>query len=331
MNTHRIKQLISVSTFDSPLTVVENVVFVNLDWLTNREYQNQGINELLFIAGNYTNHIFVFLIRDGVNCRFTGLFFLIKSIIKNLNLTKDTCFVNSYEDLNIENTTFIELDAVQMWCGNIGRAIDLPLSRPNCTKKFAGLFGRHDLYRLKLFRHLYENYKHESVLSYNANSPTWNHRFATEFDDDKQWYEKNCPVLLDFEVPSGWVPFQNSLSTIGKHYNDYFIEIVCETDIHSNRFFTEKSLKNFYLGKPFLLFAGEGSLQYLQSKGFQTFDSCINEDYSKISNPYAKYCAIIKEIDRLAQLPMSELHAMLEKMASIFEHNRNRFCELCIW
>lgn len=325
MNTHQIKQLISISKFDNPLTVVDDVVFVNLDCLTNREYQNQGINELLFLTGKYTNHNFVFLIRDGVNCKFTGLIFLIRSIVQNLNLDQDTCFVYSYDDLNIENTTFIELDVVQMWCGNIGRQLDLPLSHSRCTKKFAGLYGRHDLYRLKMFRHLHENYSHDSVLSYNANVPVWNHRFAAEFDNDQQWYEKNGPVLLDFDRPSGWVPFQHSLENISKHYTSYFLEVVSETDIYSNRFFTEKSLKNFYLGKPFLLFSGTRSLQYLRSKGFRTFDSCINEDYDTIDNPYARYCAIIKEIDRLAQFSIAELQQLLDQLAPIFEHNRQRF------
>lgn len=304
------------------------MVFVNLDWLTNRDYQSQGINELIFSAGRYTNHVFVFLIRDGVNCKFTGLNFAIESIVKNLNLDQHTCFVYSYEDLRVKNTTFIELDAVQMWCSNVSQSADLPLSHARCTKKFAGLFGRHDLYRLKIFRHLYENYQHDSVLSYNSTLANWNSRFAADFDDDRQWYEKHCPVLLDFESPRGWVPFQDSLSTIGQHYNNYFVEIVCETDTYSNRFFTEKSLKNFYLGKPFLLFAGAGSLQYLREKGFVTFDQCIDEIYDTIEDPYARHCAIIKEIDRLAQFSIPDLQLMLEKMAPIFEHNRNRFKEL---
>lgn len=328
MSMQEIKNLISTSKFDSVLTAIDKYVFVDLDWLTNRDHQNQGINELIFLAGQYSDKTFVFLIRDGVNCRLTGLDYVIQTIINNLGLTPDTCYINSYENLEIEKSTYIELDAVQMWCSNIRSSINLPPARPFCGKKFAGLFGRHDLYRLKIFKHLYENYKQDSILSYNATGATWNHRFEHDFEEDKQWYDKNCPVLLDFEKASGWVPFQNSLANINKHYNDYFVEIVCETNFYSNRFFTEKSLKNFHLGKPFLLFAGPKSLEYLRLRGFQTFSPYINEDYDNIDCPRQRYRAIVSEIDRLGQYSNFDLQTMLHQMCPIFEHNRQRFREI---
>lgn len=328
MNTQEINQLISNSIFDNVQTVINHTVFVNLDYLTNRDYQNQGVNELLFSVGKYVNYSFVFLIRDGVNCDITGLVFCIKTIIKNLKLDKTTCFVYSYKNLEIENTTYIELDVVQMWCHSVSQIINLPPAQPFCEKKFAAMFGRHDLYRLKIFRHLYENYKQDSILSYNSNKANWNRRFAQDFVDDKQWFDSHCPVLLDFETPSGWVSFRDSLQMIHKHYNTYAFEIVCETDIYSNRFFTEKTLKNFYLGKPFLLFAGAGSLQYLRTRGFLTFDPYLNEEYDTIDCPYRRYHAIIEEIDRIAQFTNFELQNILQQMAPIFEQNRQRFTEL---
>jgi hypothetical protein len=331
MNTQEINQLISNSNFDNVLTAIDRYVFVNLDWLTERNYQSQGVNELIFLTSQYTDRIFVFLIRDGVNCRLTGLDYAIKLIINNLKLSSDTCYIYGYDDLEIPNTTFIRLDAVQMWCYNVNQIINLPISKPFCGKKFVGLFGRHDLYRLKFFRHLYDNYKQDSILSYNATRAAWNYRFAeTYFDDDKKWYEKNCPVLLDFDQASGWVPFQDSLANISKHYHNYFVEIVCETDTYSNRFFTEKTLKNFHLGKPFLLFSGPGSLEYLKSRGFLTFEPYINEHYDTINCPHTRYLTIIDEIDRLAQLPIFDLQTILHKLAPVFEHNKIRFRNLAL-
>ena len=67
--------------------------------------------------------------------------------------------------------------------------------------------------------------------------------------------KEKIPSVLSFEkklVPSDgyfygakWneINFDN-LQEIKKHVDLYFIEIVCETEIHSNRFFTEKTLKN---------------------------------------------------------------------------------------
>ena len=119
MNMHQINQLISNFKFDESLTVIDNYVFVNLDWLTNRDYQSQGVNEIIFSAGQYPDSIFVFLIRDGVNCQLTGLGFVIETIVKNLQLNSETCYIYGYDDLKIPNTTFIELDVVQMWCSLI--------------------------------------------------------------------------------------------------------------------------------------------------------------------------------------------------------------------
>jgi len=328
MNTQEINQLISNSKFDSVLVVIDKYVFVNLDWLTNRDYQSQGTNELIFSAGQYTNYTFVFLIRDGVNCRLTGLSAAVETIIKNLGLTQDTCYIYGYDDLGIPNSTFVELDVVQMWCSLIYQELKDYQHTPNgFTKKFAALFGRHDLYRLKITRHLHENYYNDCVLGYNSKIATWNTRMESCFSEDKKWYTEHCPILLDFDGDEGWVPYQKSLQEIKKHVASYFIEIVCETDTYSNKFFTEKTLKNFYLRKPFILFAGAGSLQNLHSKGFCTFGSVIDESYDGIECPNRRLRAVITEIDRLSNLTYNEINHMSLQLDKVFEHNRKKFLE----
>lgn len=326
MNMHTISQLISTSNFNKTITVIDDLVFINLDWLTNRDYQSQGVNELLFTVGLYNNHRFVFLIRDGVNCKITGLDYAIKLIINNLNLTADSCFIYSYEDLEIQNTTHIRFDVVQMWCSLIYKELkNYNTCGSEFKKKFAALYGRHDLYRLKIFKHLFENYKNESLLSYNSRLGHWNQRFDYYFADDQHWYKNNCPISLDFEGNEGWVPYQKSLKAIYAHYNEYFLEIVAETDVHTNKFFTEKSLKNFYLQKPFILFSGQYSLKELHSKGFQTFSPWIDETYDQISCSYKRLRAILNEVDRLAKIPTENLNQMHVEMLPIFEHNRQNF------
>jgi hypothetical protein len=329
MNTsiNKIQHLITYTFFDSVITDIDDNVFVNLDWLTNRDYQFQGVNEFLFTVTQYKNKNIVFLIRDGVNCCITGMHYLITQIIQELELTADTCYIYSYVNLEIANTTFIPLDAVQMWSSLVYEQVkDLPLSTNNFDLKFAALFGRHDMFRLKLCRHLYDNYKQDSLLSYNSNQAVWNHRFRDRFTDDECWYHQHCPIKLDFE-PEGWVPYQKSLANIKPHYQRYFMEVVAETDVYSNRFFTEKTLKNFYLGKPFIIFSGSGSLVHLRSLGFKTFAPYINEHYDTIVNTYDRFAAVIQEIDRLAGLSINELKQMHQGLTEIFEYNRQKLKE----
>jgi hypothetical protein len=324
---NKIQHSITYSFFNSVITVVDDIVFVNLDWLTNRDYQFQGVNEFLYTITQYKNKNIVFLVRDGVNCRVTGMHYLITKIIQELSLTANTCYIYSYDNLEISNTTYIPLDAVQMWSSLVYEQVkDLPLSNNSFTLKFAAMFGRHDMFRLKICRHLYENYKQDSLLSYNSSYAKWNHRFQEQFADDENWYHNHCPIKLDFE-PEGWVPYQKSLSNIGTHYQQYFIEVAAETDVYSNKFFTEKTLKNFYLGKPFILFSGPGSLAHLRSLGFKTFAPCINEQYDAIINTHDRFAAVIQEIDRLAKLSITDLKEIHQQLTTTFEYNRQRLTE----
>jgi hypothetical protein len=326
MNTQEINQLISNSTFDSALTVIDKYVFVNLDYLTNRDYQSQGINELIFLVGQHPTGIFVFLIRDGVNCQLTGLDYVVKTIVNNLNLTANNCYIYGYEDLQIPNTTSIRFDAIQMWCSLIYKELkDFEPADNFVSKKIAALFGRHDLYRLKIIKYLYENYANQSVLSYNSKLGQWNTRFKNHFYEDRNWHDTNCPIKLDFDGDTGWVPYQKSLQHIIKHVESYFLEVVCETDIYSNKFFTEKSLKNFYLQKPFILMSGKHSLKQLQEKGFKTFAPWINESYDEISCPNKRLHAIFEEIDRINRHSLDELNSIYKEMMPVFEHNRRNF------
>ena len=121
------------------------------------------------------------------------------------------------------------------------------------------------------------------------------------------------------------MPYQQSLEKITNHVDDYFLEIVCETDVYSNKFFTEKSLKNFFLQKPFILMSGQHSLQELHRRGFKTFDPWIDESYDNISCPNKRLQAIFAEIDRLAELSTEKINQLRNKMLPTFEYNRQNF------
>jgi hypothetical protein len=332
MNTQIIKGLISNSSFESQvITEVNGIVFVNLDYFTNRSYQSQGINEFFFAISQYKNKPIVFLIRDGVNCWFTGIREIVKKVIKDLNCTKQNCFIYGYDDLQLEDVTFISLNVLQMWTDLTFKKIkDLPISSGNWQKKFAALYGRHDIFRLKFLRHLHTNYFEDSLLAFNSVTGTYNERFQNYFNEDIEWYKNNCPIFLDFKEANNWVPYDKSLSSIGEHYNKYFIEIVAETDFYSDKFFTEKTLKNFYLGKPFILWSGAHSLYKLREAGFRTFEPYINESYDRIENTKERFDAIMAEIDRLGKLPDHDLRSIHTKLEEIFSYNRDFFVQFML-
>jgi hypothetical protein len=107
-----------------------------------------------------------------------------------------------------------------------------------------------------------------------------------------------------------------------KPYSDYFIEIVVETDILTTDWITEKTIKNLYIGKPFIIMAAAGALAKIRSRGFKTFSPWIDESYDSIENISDRLTAIKQEIDRLATLDLNELH---KEITPILEHNRETY------
>ena len=130
---------------------------------------------------------------------------------------------------------------------------------------------------------------------------------------------------VDYTAGYGSVLFQDAMRDIQQHYQSYFLEIVAETNTYSNRFFTEKTVKNFHLGKPFLLLNGQNSLAHLQSLGFQTFSPWIDESYDTVSDINLRLATILTEVDRLAAIPLADLQQMHTEMMPVFEHNRRQF------
>ena len=65
---------------------------------------------------------------------------------------------------------------------------------------------------------------------------------------------------------------------------------------------TEKSLRPSACGKPFMLAATAGSLQYLRSYGFKTFSGLIDESYDLIVEPHLRLQSIAQEMQRISQL-----------------------------
>lgn len=323
----------SYLSFDRLITLRYNdFVVVKFNFFTHREYFNSGVNQLINTLLSFENKIFIFIIDDGVDFRFSGLKCIIEHIVDTLHLDESNCYIYSWENLSIPNTTFILQDVVKTWCHSVYHGTTLiPPNENDLTKKFAALYGRHSVYRLKIMKHLHENYKNTSILSYCSGEKFWEYfeNSAEFYTEDINWYKNNCPILLDFETSSAWVPYQKGLDCIHKHYNCYFVEIVCETDPYSI-FFTEKTIKNFYIGKPFILLSGAGSLEYLKNRGFQTFSNWIDESYDSMPNVNHRLTHIKKEIDRIAKFSLSELTQMQNEMKEVHELNRERFLEICL-
>jgi len=120
-----------------------------------------------------------------------------------------------------------------------------------------------------------------------------------------------------------------STSSADFNINDYAntnVEIVLETLFDDDRLhLTEKSLRPIACGQPFILAATYGSLEYLRSYGFQTFDSVIDETYDTIEDPVERLTAIVKVMQDISNWSIDQTHEKISKLQKIADYNKQHF------
>ena len=104
------------------------------------------------------------------------------------------------------------------------------------------------------------------------------------------------------------------------------MEVILETLFDDNRWhLTEKSLRPIALGHPFILAGTAGSLAYLRSYGFKTFDTVWNESYDSIKDPEQRLCAITDLMAQIASWAPQIQEKKLAEAQAIADYNRQHF------
>jgi hypothetical protein len=107
---------------------------------------------------------------------------------------------------------------------------------------------------------------------------------------------------------------------------DSYVHIVAETIFDtSKQHLTEKVLKPIVMGQPFIIVAGPGSLEYLKSYGFQTFESVWDESYDLEVDCQCRMGKIKALIDRLSKMSDQEFLHIYQRIIPIIQHNRQWF------
>jgi hypothetical protein len=153
--------------------------------------------------------------------------------------------------------------------------------------------------------------------------------------NDDTHYTQHCFVNPEFAIVKydlhNFFPVNTHSSIASADYcvEDYVgtgIEIVLETLFDDTRWhLTEKSLRPIACGKPFMLMATPGSLQYLRQYGFKTFDGLIDETYDSIQNPRQRLQAVIAEMKRISGLPAQQKIKLFMDLDSIAKFNKHLF------
>jgi hypothetical protein len=209
-------------------------------------------------------------------------------------------------------------------------------------KHFGIFIGRSNAQRLHLATYLDRYCKDQTIMSYHLNFIDDFHINNIGLEDlikhygiqdvrDECNFMHRCPVRLRPDAP---VVIDKSLSLnpsqqlllndqeyFAQTYQDFFIEIVCESFFTGRSFFpTEKIFRPIMLKTPFIVQGPQNFLQNLKILGFQTFSKWWDEGYAE--DPDGQQLVEIKKIiDTLSAKSSAELYKMYTDMTDILEHN----------
>jgi len=108
---------------------------------------------------------------------------------------------------------------------------------------------------------------------------------------------------------------------IKNYYYESFCNIVPESSL-DYIFLTEKIDKPLYAKQPFLVLGAHGYLSKLHELGFETFNKWWDESYDSEKDNKKRIDKVIKNIDYINSLTISEVHTMLNEMIPILDNNK---------
>jgi hypothetical protein len=107
---------------------------------------------------------------------------------------------------------------------------------------------------------------------------------------------------------------------------DSLVYVPTETVYFGNRsHITEKTFKAIALEMPFVLMAPAGSLEYMRSYGFQTFDNILDESYDEETDDLLRAEKVVKLLKDLDNLSVKERQQIHQACLPAVEHNYNHF------
>jgi hypothetical protein len=142
------------------------------------------------------------------------------------------------------------------------------------------------------------------------------------------WY--NCCVISSidqmtvrdqFTTPESYADTNRSLLN---YYNQFAIEIVCETYTQGNTFFpTEKTIRPVMAAKPVLVYGPQYFLARLRTMGFQTYHGLWDESYD-LCQGVERWRMIQGVMQSISKKTPQEHQQLLAKAHEIALHNRQR-------
>ena len=125
------------------------------------------------------------------------------------------------------------------------------------------------------------------------------------------------PLVLDDNT-------QQSFYIENKYAKQCFMNIVTETVFdYKENYITEKTLKPFVLGMPFVVLGTPNTLNTLHDYGFETYHGLWNESYDNDVSHASRYQKVLKVIKSVGNLSIDELKDRYNVIQGVLEYNQH--------
>ena len=199
------------------------------------------------------------------------------------------------------------------------------------TKHFGCFVGSARVFRLCLSSYLYLYHRDKTIQTFQQKDfPIDFYLKQIESKEMKNNIRQFCPVLPINKDPisadNGYINWDKAFNIV-THYNNFFLDVVCETWTHGLTFYpTEKIGRALFSKTAFMVHGSKDYLRNLKRIGYKTFGSIIDESYDSYTGEERLF-RIIEQIDKIATLSLNDLEHIQKELDPIFEHNRKLYLE----
>ena len=111
------------------------------------------------------------------------------------------------------------------------------------------------------------------------------------------------------------------VDTLNKSYINLVMEAYYDISDLDTLYITEKTFRNYYLKKPFIVIGQSETLSALKNLGYKSFHPYINEEYDEIISGSLRLQKIFRELKKLCSFTEEDWKKFYKNISPILEHN----------
>ena len=208
-----------------------------------------------------------------------------------------------------------------------------PVNKRTITKTFIAptrIVAGERQHRLEMLYYIFKHNMLDNHISCPAVCPAENISIhdaviplAAKYPDIQEVFAKQ-PLPINFAGESDH-PMHSCWLSLFDESADSLLYLVTETVATGRRHhLTEKTFKPIAMGMPFVIVGTKGSLKYLRSYGFKTFNSIWDESYDDADDD-VRIKRIASLLQSLDQLSIAAKQDLFDQAQEIVQHNWNHF------